>query len=70
MHARGPGITPLSDADFEDLRPFGFHNRAPLWFYVLREGDVAENGERLGPGGARIVAEVFLGLMQGGPSLS
>lgn len=37
----------------------------PLWFYVLREAAVAENGERLGPAGARIVAEVFIGLMQG-----
>ena len=65
MAARVTGITPLSDADLEDLRPHGLQNRAPLWFYVLREANVAENGERLGPVGGRIVAEVFIGLMQG-----
>ena len=65
MAARVSGITPLSDGDFDDLRAHGLQNRAPLWFYVLREADVAENGERLGPVGARIVAEVIIGLMQG-----
>ncbi|MCI0598953.1 MAG: hypothetical protein L0Y60_05450 [Beijerinckiaceae bacterium] len=55
MHARVPGITPLSDGDIDDLRQFGLHNRTPLWFYVLREADAAENGERLGPAGAHIV---------------
>lgn len=65
MAAQVPGITPLSDGDFNDLRPYGLHNRTPLWYYLLREADVAENGERLGPVGARIVAEVFVGLIQG-----
>ena len=65
MAARVSGVTPLSDGDFDDLQPYGLQNRAPLWFYVLREANVAENGERLGPVGARIVAEVFIGLMQG-----
>lgn len=39
----------------------------PLWFYILQE---AENGggEKLGPVGARIVAEVFVGLLAGDPS--
>jgi hypothetical protein len=36
----------------------------PLWFYVLREGHVLGDGRRhLGPVGARIVGEVFLGLL-------
>jgi len=65
MASQVSGITPLSDGDFDDLVPHGLQNRAPLWFYVLREAAVAENGERLGPTGARIVAEVFIGLMQG-----
>ena len=62
---RVPGVTVLSEGDFDDLRPHGLQNRAPLWFYILREADLAENGERLGPIGARIVTEVFIGLMQG-----
>ena len=40
-------------------------DRTPLWYYILREASVIENGERLGPVGGRIVAEVFLGLIQG-----
>jgi hypothetical protein len=35
--------------------------KTPLWYYVLKEAEVVENGERLGPLGGRIVAEVILG---------
>ena len=31
----------------------------PLWYYVLREAELMEDGLRLGPVGGRIVAEVF-----------
>jgi len=55
----------LSKGDLADLKPHGFDDRTPLWFYILREAQVVENGERLGPVGARIVTEVFLGLLQG-----
>lgn len=33
--------------------------KTPLWFYVLKEAEVRENGERLGKVGSRIVAETF-----------
>jgi hypothetical protein len=36
---------------------------APLWYYLLREAEVRTEGRRLGPTGARIVAEVFVGLL-------
>ncbi|SCZ85496.1 hypothetical protein NSMM_380118 [Nitrosomonas mobilis] len=36
------------------------HLCKPLWFYILRETDAKENGERLGPLGGRIVAEVLI----------
>jgi hypothetical protein len=39
----------------------------PLWVYVLREAEEQQSGERLGPVGARIVAEVVLGLLAGDP---
>jgi hypothetical protein len=55
----------LSQGDFIDLRAHGFDDHTPLWFYVLREAATVENGERLGPVGARIVVEVFVGLLQG-----
>ena len=63
--AKAMKVKPLSDGDFDDLGQHGLENRTPLWFYVLREAMVAENGQRLGPVGGRIVAEVFIGLMQG-----
>ena len=41
---------------------------APLWYYILREADVQADGLHLGQVGGRIVAEVFLGLMEKDPS--
>ncbi|WP_374685929.1 heme peroxidase family protein [Promineifilum sp.] len=63
--ARAMSVTELAPADLADLQPLRLHNRTPLWFYVLREADVCEGGQRLGPVGGRIVAEVFIGLLQG-----
>jgi hypothetical protein len=38
-----------------------FNGEAPLWFYMLAESELKENGGvRLGDVGGRIVAEVFL----------
>lgn len=37
---------------------------SPLWYYILRESKVRFNGERLGPVGGRILAEVFIGMLQ------
>jgi heme peroxidase len=37
--------------------------RPPLWYYVLCEADVQQNGFRLGETGGRIVAEVINGLL-------
>jgi len=58
-------LPPLSTGDLADLKEYGLDDRTPLWFYILREAAVMENGERLGPVGARIVTEVFIGLLQG-----
>ncbi|KHL26877.1 peroxidase [Croceibacterium mercuriale] len=63
--ARAMQLDILSKGDLADLKPFGFDDRTPLWFYILREAAIFANGERLGPVGARIVAEVFIGLLQG-----
>jgi hypothetical protein len=41
---------------------------APLWYYVLKEAEVRADGRSLGPVGGRIVAEVFLGLLEKDPS--
>jgi hypothetical protein len=37
---------------------------APLWYYILREAKVQAGGRHLGQVGGRIVAEVFLGLLE------
>ena len=63
--ARAMEMDVLSKGDLADLKPHGMDDRTPLWFYILREAAVIESGERLGPVGARIVAEVFIGLIQG-----
>jgi hypothetical protein len=47
------------------LKPLGLDTRTPLWFYVLREAEVLAEGRHLGPVGGRIVAEVFIGLLEG-----
>jgi Animal haem peroxidase len=41
----------------------GWEGQAPLWFYVLKEAELQQTGERLGAVGSKIVAEVFLGLL-------
>lgn len=39
-----------------------FGLETPLWFYILKEAEVINKGERLGPLGTRIVAETLVGL--------
>ncbi len=55
----------LSESDLDALKPYGLQNRTPLWFYILREAAVTQQGEMLGPVAARIVTEVFVGLLEG-----
>jgi hypothetical protein len=64
--ARAMAETALSDGDLADLRSVyePFVGSTPLWYYILKEADVREDGARLGPVGGRIVAEVFIGLLQ------
>jgi hypothetical protein len=56
------GVQPLS-LDEVGLAAQGWSGETPLWYYVLREAEVREGGERLGEVGGRIVAEVLLGLI-------
>ena len=62
------GITPLSSSQLSELRQFGqnLDRSTPLWYYILKEAEVA-GGARLAGVGARIVAEVFLGLLMKDP---
>jgi hypothetical protein len=61
-------LTPDEIATGDDgavARQLGFDRETPLWYYLLKEAQVRRNGERLGPIGARLVAEVFVGLVSG-----
>ena len=58
-------IRPLSPEQLKELAIFGvdLDRSTPLWFYVLKEAELLTGGARLAGVGARIVAEVFLGLL-------
>ena len=62
--AAAMGVTPLADGDLSELQPYGFQSSTPLWYYVLKEAELVEDGLHLGPVGGRIVAEVLIGLLQ------
>ncbi|MEO6801689.1 MAG: heme peroxidase family protein [Granulicella sp.] len=63
--AKAMQLPVLSEDDLDMLKPFGLQNRTPLWFYILREAGLMQNGETLGPVAARIVTEVMIGVMEG-----
>jgi hypothetical protein len=68
--AEALGVPVLSSRELSELKSFGvgFERSTPLWYYVLKEAELAEQGLRLGPLGGRIVAEVLIGLLQSDPA--
>jgi hypothetical protein len=62
--AREMGIRPLATSELSELATFGagFERSTPLWYYVLKEAELAGGTQLVGVG-ARIVAEVFIGLL-------
>jgi hypothetical protein len=64
--ARAMGVTPLAAGDLSELAGYGLglDTSTPLWYYVLKEAEVTRDGLTLGPVGGRIVAEVFIGVLQ------
>lgn len=65
------GFQPLSPAEIASAGPdgaiakeLGFHVETPLWFYILKEAELQGGGKRLGEVGSRLVAEVFIGLLE------
>jgi hypothetical protein len=61
------GVTPLTNAELGLDGDPGWGGKAPLWYYVLKEAEVVADGLQLGPVGGRIVAEVFIGLLESDP---
>ena len=74
--AHAMGIEPLKDQllagedpDVEEaFRKGCFHDRTPLWYYVLKEADQQKDGQSLGAVGSRIVAETLIGLIKHDPN--
>jgi hypothetical protein len=62
--ARVLGTRALTPAQLSELQPYDMDRSTPLWFYILKEAQLLEDGLRLGPVGARIVGEVFIGLLK------
>jgi hypothetical protein len=73
--ARAMGLKPINDNDIAPdnaphtrvLRAYGFDKDTPLWYYILKEAEMG-NGERLGPVGSRIVANVIVGAVRADPN--
>lgn len=54
----------VSPGEAQVLQDVGFLNRTPLWYYVLAEAAAKGSGQRLGPVGSTIVAEVLIALVE------
>jgi Animal haem peroxidase len=54
-----------SGPDGAVAKKHGLHQQTPLWYYILKEAEQRGGGEKLGPVGATIVSEVFVGLVHG-----
>jgi hypothetical protein len=67
--AKHLGVDPLTEAELLDgaqgvadaLVDGGFLEATPLWFYVLKEAEVREQGQRLGEVGSKIVCATIVG---------
>jgi hypothetical protein len=68
--ARFMGFKPLAKSkiaqgsDGKVAKKHKFDIESPLWYYILKEAQIQGQGKRLGQVGSRIVAEVFVGLLQ------
>jgi hypothetical protein len=64
--ARRVGESPLTPEE-TTLPASGWPGETPLWYYVLKEAEAREDGERLGPVGSLIVGEVLVGIVDADP---
>jgi hypothetical protein len=64
------GVRRLLPPQLNELKGYGLDldKNTPLFYYVLAEAELVENGLRLGPVGGTIVGEVILGLLQTDPA--
>jgi hypothetical protein len=64
--AHALGAEPLTREEV-GLADHGWKEETPLWYYVLREADVQQQGDRLGQVGGTIVGEVLVGIIDADP---
>ena len=64
--SRELGFEPLSALE-SGLAASGWVGETPLWYYILKEAELRERGERLGPVGGTIVGEVIVSLFDRDP---
>ena len=71
------GVFPLTPKDILDgddpaisavVKEYFFHHRSPLWYYVLLEAKLQQQGQRLGEVGSRIVCETIVGMIKQDPN--
>lgn len=73
MQDAGLKFTPITAAEIANgphrdiLLKYGLDQQTPLWYYILREAKIRNHGNKLGPVGSRIIAEVFVGLIANSP---
>jgi hypothetical protein len=60
--AKAMGVAPIAPAQFTDLP--AFQQGTPAWSYILGEASKTAGGKTLGPVGGRIVADVFVKLLE------
>jgi Animal haem peroxidase len=60
--ASGPHEDILTNSDYR------FDKQTPLWYYILKEAEVLEDGNCLGTVGSRIVGEVILAALASDPN--
>ena len=58
------GVPALTAAQMPELASYGMDKSTPLWYYILKEAEVMENGLHLGPVGGHIVGKVFSTLLK------
>ena len=67
--ARAMRVNALSNATLGLSNDPGWGGEAPLWYYILKEAELAPyNTQRLGAVGGRIMAETLVGLLQRDPN--
>jgi hypothetical protein len=50
------------------LLDYRFHQDTPLWYYILKEAEIRGRGNKLGPVGGRIVADVIVAALRSDPN--